>query len=443
MSHGHAVVIGGSMAGLLAASVLADAYAEVTVIDRDRLPEFPKHRRGVPQAHHAHALLARGQQALEELFPGVTAALAARGAPTGDMLGDAHLHFSGHRLQRAKSGLVLVSASRNLLEDEVRRRVRDLPSVSFAPPSDVVGLTTTRGGERVTGGRFLQRTDGSTAEVLEADLVIDASGRGSRAPEWLETLGCGRPDEDRVAMDLRYTSRRYRLRRDALGGALASVQAATPQNPRAGVLARLEDDEWLLTLAGILGDRPPTDNDGFLAFARSLSFPDIHEAIRNGEPIDEPSSFRLRESVRRRYERLTRLPEGFLPFGDSLCSFNPVYGQGMTVAALQALVLRRHLRNGRAFKARRVVRNLAGVVDAPWDMALGADLSLPGVPGHRSSAQRLIGNYVARLHAAAEHDARLGVAFVRVSGLVDPPQALLRPSVALRVLRASPAGVVG
>ena len=240
-----------------------------------------------------------------------------------------------------------------------------------------------------------------------------------------------------MRIDLHYTSRRYRLAPDALGGDLASLQAATPSNPRAGVLARLEGNQWLLTLAGILGDRAPTDPDGFLAFARSLPFPDIYEAVRDGEPLDEPSTYRFLESVRRRYERLTRLPDGFLPFGDSLCSFNPVYGQGMTVAALQALVLQRHLTRLGALPTRRILRDFARVVDAPWEMARGADLALPGVPGRRSWSQRLISNYIGALHAAARHDARLGVAFVRVSGLVDEPAALLRPRVALRVLRAS------
>jgi hypothetical protein len=313
--------------------------------------------------------------------------------------------------------------------------VRALPSVTFAPPSDVVGLTTVRNGERVTGVRVLRRTDDSAAEVHEAELVIDAGGRGSRAPAWLETLGCGRAEEDRVRMDLHYTSRRYRLRSDALGGDLASVQAATPTNPRAGVLARLEGGEWLLTLAGILGDEPPIDADGFLAFARSLAFPDIYEEIRDGEPIDEPSKYRFLESVRRRYERMPRLPDAFLPFGDSFCSFNPVYGQGMTVAALQALALQQHLRRLGSPSTRRILRDFARVVDIAWDTARGADLSLPGVPGHRSFSQRSIGSYIARLHAAAEHDASLAIAFVRVSGLVDPPSALLRPRVLLRVLR--------
>jgi hypothetical protein len=338
---------------------------------------------------------------------------------------------------QAPSGMVLVSASRILLEDAVRRRARAFPGITFAPPSDVVGLMTTRGGERVTGVRVRQRTDGSAAGLHEAELVVDASGRGSRAAAWLETLGFERPKEDRIPVDLRYTSRRYRLPPDALGGDLASVQAPTPTQPRAGVLARLEGGEWLLTLAGILGDEPPTDPNGFLAFARSLSSRDIHDAIENAEALDDPVTFRFPASVRRRYERLARLPEGFLPVGDSLGSSNPVYGQGMTVAALQALVLQRHLRRTDRSRSRRILRDLARVLDGPWDMARGADLALPGVPGSRPWPLRLLGRYIARLHAAAVHDGRLGAAFVRVSGLVDEPAALLRPGVALRVLRSS------
>jgi len=431
---GRALVIGGSMAGLLAARVLADSYGEVTIVDRDELPASPQHRRGVPQAHHAHALLARGQQAFEELFPGMTAELAARGAPTGDMLRDARLHFSGHRLVQATSGLSLVSASRILLEDEVRKRVSALPRVTVARPCDVVGLTTAPDGERVNGVRILPRTDGSAAEVFHADLVIDAAGRGSRAPAWLDALGYPRPEEDTLQIDLHYTSCRYRLGPDALGGDLACVQAATPSNPRAGVLARLEGDQWLLTLAGILGDRPPTDVDGFLAFARTLPFPDIFEAIRDAEALDEPRSYRFAASVRRRFERVARLPDAFLPLGDSICSFNPVYGQGMTVAALQALVLRRHLRERGNLATRRVLRDFARVIDAPWDMARGADLAFPGVPGARPWPVRTLGRYIARLHAAAAHDQRLAAAFVRVSGMVDQPASLMRPSVVVRVL---------
>jgi 2-polyprenyl-6-methoxyphenol hydroxylase-like FAD-dependent oxidoreductase len=432
-----AVVLGASMAGLLAARVLADAYAQVTVIDRDELPEAPVHRRGVPHGRHIHGLLARGQRALEELFPGLTAELVAHGVPAGDLLADARLYFSGHRLKREHAGLVVLCASRPLLEGQVRARVRALPNLRFLDRCDAVGLATTPDGRRVTGARVLRRADGSAEELLAADLVVDATGRGARTPAWLEALGFPRPARQQVRIGVGYATRTYRLPADALGGDLAVLQAATPEHPRTGALQVLEGDRWMLTLAGILGDHPPTDPDGFLDFARSLRFPDIYETIRDAEPLDDPVAFRFPASVRHRYERLARFPAGLLVVGDALASFNPIYGQGMSVAALEALVLRRHLDHGAQPQPRRLFRDLARVVDAPWEMAAGGDLAFPGVQGRRTLKTRLVGSYLARFHAAAAHDASLASAFVRVAGLVAPPQSLLRPGVAVRVLRAS------
>jgi flavin-dependent dehydrogenase len=191
----------------------------------------------------------------------------------------------------------------------------------------------------------------------------------------------------------------------------------------------------MVTLGGRLGDHPPTDPDGFLAFARSLRLPDIYETIRDAEPLDDPVAFRFPASVRYRYERLDRFPDGLLAVGDAVCSFNPVYGQGMSVAALEALTLRRHLQRGAEPQPRRFFRDLAGVVDVPWDLAVGGDLAFPGVQGRRTQG-RLVNAYLARLHAAAADDASLASAFLRVAGLVAPPRSLLRPSIAVRVLRA-------
>jgi flavin-dependent dehydrogenase len=433
---GRAVVLGGSMAGLLATRALADVFAEVLVVDRDELVGYDTHRRGVPQARHAHALLARGQLVLEELFPGLTGDLISRGVPTGDVLGDVRMHLSGHRLRRVRTGLVALSASRACLEQYVRARVCQLPGVTFAPPSDVVGLATTPDRRRVTGARVLRRADGSSEEIHDADLVIDATGRGSRAPVWLGALGIERPDEEHVRIDLCYTTRRFRLPLDALDGDVASLHAPTPDQPRGGVLARLEGDQWMLTLAGVLGDRPPSDPDGFLAFARSFAFPDIEEALRGAEPMDDPVAFRFPASVRRRYERLAHMPAGFLPVGDSACSFNPIYGQGMTVAALQALALRRHLNRFGLSRPARLRRSIARAADPAWRIATGADFAFPGVDGHQPLSARIASAYITRLHAAAEYDDKVATAFARVSGLVDRPEALLHPRIVARVLRA-------
>jgi 2-polyprenyl-6-methoxyphenol hydroxylase-like FAD-dependent oxidoreductase len=430
-----AVVLGAGMAGLLAARVLADRYGQVTVIDRDELPRTPTHRRGAPHGRHLHALAARGQQALEELFCGLTAELVAHGAPVGNLLTDARLYLSGHRLRQADTGLVLLCASRPFLESHIRARLRALANVVLLDRRDVAGLATTPDGRRVVGVRVLRRADGSAEEVLAADLVVDATGRGSRTPAWLEGLGYPRPQREQVRIGLGYATRTYRLPADALGGDLAVLQAATPQHPRTGVIQALEGDRWMVTLAGILGDHPPIDPAGFLAFARSLRFPDLHQAIRDAEPLDDPVGFRFPASVRHRYERLDRFPDRLLVLGDAVASFNPIYGQGMSVAAVEALALRRHLERGIEPQPRRWFRDLARLVDVPWDMAAGGDLVFPGVPGRRTLKVRLVSTYLARLHAAAAHDAHLAVAFIRVAGLVAPPQSLLRPAIALRVLR--------
>lgn len=430
-----AVVLGASIAGLLAARVLADHYGQVTVVERDELPETATDRRGVPHGRHIHALAARGQQALEELFPGLTAELVADGAPAGDMLTDARFYFSGHRMRPARSGLMLLCAGRPFLEGHVRARLRAIPNVRFLDRCDVVGLATAPDG-RVTGVRALRRADGSAEEWLGADLVVDASGRGSRTPAWLETVGYPRPEREEVLIGLGYATRTYRLPPVTLDGQLAVLDAATPQLPRTGALQRLEGDRWMLTLAGILGDHPPTDPDGFLAFARSLRFPDIYAAVRDAEPLDDPVGFRFPASVRHRYERQQRRPAGFLVTGDAVCSFNPIYGQGMSVAALEALTLRRHLERGIP-QPRQWFRDLARLIDVPWEMSAGGDLAFPGVPGRRTLKVRLLGGYLARLHAAAASDARLSTAFIKVAGLVASPQLLMRPDVILRVLLGS------
>jgi len=433
-----AVVLGGSVAGLLAARVLADAYAEVVVVERDELPRAAAHRRGVPQSRHIHGLLAGGQQALEELFDGLTAELVDLGAPAGDMLQDLRAYFGGHRLQPGPSGLLALQASRPMLEASLRARVRALPSVRFMDRCDVAGLTTTPDGGRVTGVRVVRRLDGSAEQTVTADLVVDATGRGSRTPTWLEMLGYPRPPVDRVQIGIGYASRTYRFVPGLLDGRLGILNAPTPDHPRGGALATIENDRLLVTLFGILGDHPPTDPAGFADFAATLQFPDINEALHEAEPLDEPVPFRHPASVRHRYERLSRFPDGLVVIGDAMCTFNPVYGQGMSVAALQALALRDHLQQHTTPQPTRFLRHIGRIVDVPWNMATGGDLAFPKVAGRRTVQMRLLNGYLAKLLAGAAHDPRLGRAFLRVAGLVDPPQALLAPGVAARVLRPGP-----
>ena len=376
----HAVVLGGSMAGLLVARVLADAYNRVTVVECDDLCDSVAPRRGVPQGSHIHGLIARGGQILDELLPGITESLTARGVPTMDQLRDARLYFSGHRLRQAESGLMVLSASRPCLAAHVRARVRSLPGVTFADRRDVLGLVT-QDRARVIGARLIPRADGSTEEIVHADLVVDATGRGSRLPLWLEDFGYGRPAEEKVRTGVGYATGMFRLRPDALGHDKAVIAAPTPAHPRGAGLAMVEGQRHVVTLMGILGDRPPTDLAGFLDFAKSLHVSDVYDAIVDAEPLDEIVGFGFPASLRRRYERMRRFPDGLLVVGDGICSLNPIYGQGMSVAAIEAITLRVHLDLGCEPRPRKVLRDMAKAIDVPWDMAIGADLAFPGVEG--------------------------------------------------------------
>jgi 2-polyprenyl-6-methoxyphenol hydroxylase-like FAD-dependent oxidoreductase len=430
---GHAVVLGASMAGLLTAGVLAKSYDRVTVFDRDAMPEIGVHRQGVPQDRHLHVLQARGGQALDELFPGLTARLIGQGAATGDALGNIRWQLSGHQFRQADIRLPGLLASRPFLEGHIRAQVSDLPNVTLGERTNVVAVTAMTDRRRVTGVR-VRATTGGGERVVPADLVIDATGRGSRAPLWLSELGYERAAVDRVDIGLGYATRIYRLRPGALGTDMAMLTAGTPQNPRGGALAAIEGERHILTLFGILGDHPPTDPVGFDAFAASLLFPDITEAIRDAEPLTDPVPFRFPASVRHRYERLRRFPNGLLVLGDAVCSFNPIYGQGMTAAAVQASALQRLLARGEVPQPRHYFRAIARTIDTPWDIAVGADLAFPDVPGTRTAKIRMVNSYLPKLHAAATTDVTLGRAFVRVLSMVDRPEGLLRPDRLLRVL---------
>ena len=431
----HAIVIGASMGGLLAARALADDFRTVTLLERDAFPVADEPRKGVPQGEHAHGLLARGRNVIEAFFPGWTDEVVAAGGIRCDIAHDVAWLGHGVTLKPAPSDLVGVLATRPVLEGHVRRRLLALPNVRAIENCAVQGLAASADAATITGVRV--RIDNAAEQTITADLVVDASGRGSQSPARLEGLGYARPDDERIEIGLGYTTRAYRRRPTDLGGKAAVVVAGSEPNWRNGVILFQSEDCWVVSVGGYFGDHAPDNQQMFAAYTGSFPTQEIHDIVARAEPLGDFKTYRYPANLRRRYERLQRFPNNYLVFGDAICSFNPVYGQGMTVAAQEAMLLRDAVRAGSTDLARRFFTAAAAVIDTPWDIAVGNDLRHPQVKGPRPAKVKFINWYIGKLHQAAERDGHLANAFLRVANLEAQPQSLLHPAIVSRVIRGN------
>jgi 2-polyprenyl-6-methoxyphenol hydroxylase-like FAD-dependent oxidoreductase len=315
----------------------------------------------------------------------------------------------------------------------VRARVLALPTVEIIDRCEVVGLVATAARDRVTGVRILCGANG-VEETLGADLVLDATGRGGRATAWLATTGYDLPPQEQLPIHMKYATRHLRLRRGALGDEKFVAIGAEPDRPTGFVLVAEEQDRWVLTLIGYDGHHPPADPAAFLAFAKHVAPPDVFAAICDAEPLDDVVTYRFPANLRRRYEQLPRFPAGLLVFGDALCSSNPAYALGMSMAAVQAVALRDSLARDDGDLAQRFFRAAAKPIDLAWQLTIGSDLALPQVHGPRPLPVRVINAYINRVLTAAERDSAVAERFLRVAALLDPVSRLFRLPTALRVL---------
>ena len=436
----HAVVIGGSMTGLLTARVLSNHFDKVTIIERDPVHDSPESRKGQPQTRHLHGLLAQGLLIIQELFPGIQDELVQGGAITGDMGDFMHWYaFGGYRIA-FKSNLTGMCMSRPFLEFHIRRRVLNLPNVTLLDSCAVSELVTTPDKKQVTGVRLNQRSADNTTDVLNADLVVDASGRGSSAAKWLETLGYARPSESRVKARLGYVTREYR--RTITDPDTLRIQMVTPAAPveRHGVfLFPIEGDRWIMTASGYVDDHPPATEAGLLEFLRNLPAKDAYNIISQSEPLTDIITYNYPASLRRHYEKLTSFPAGYLVIGDAIASFNPIYGQGMTSAAMQARALDESLRERVELKDlwKSFFKKAGKVVDIPWQLAVGEDFRFPQTEGAKPPMMDFLNAYVAKVHQATHRDSVVYAAFLRVMNLMAPPTSLMSPGIFGRVLRNS------
>jgi 2-polyprenyl-6-methoxyphenol hydroxylase-like FAD-dependent oxidoreductase len=437
----HAIVVGGSIGGMLTARVLARHFDRVTVIERDRLPAGSENRPGVPQARHLHFFLKRGMMAVEELFPGVKPDLLAAGCQMLDQGKDFRILYRSGWSPKVACHLEICTFTRPLLESTIRRHLLQDPKVNFAEELEVTGLVLDEGGTRVEGVRVQPHgpeAGGRGETTLRADLVVDVSGRGSKAPEWLRALGYPVPEETVVDAFWGYATRIY----EPVEGFSADwkslfVLNRPPYQPRAGIIQPIEGNRWIVTIAGVMRDYPPTDEEGFLRFARSLSSPELYRAIQTARPLSKIWGYRQTANLLRHYEKLSRMPQGFVALGDAVCSFNPVYALGMTLTALSALELGESLRKGNGqVDSLRFQKRLAKLSAASWALTTGEDLRWPATEGGKITPKvKFMHWYIEQVIRLIPKSEEVFQRFQEVNHMLKPPTALFHPAVLGPVLR--------
>ncbi|TQK31261.1 FAD-dependent monooxygenase [Arthrobacter sp. SLBN-53] len=435
-----AVVLGGSIAGLLAARVLAEHYRSVTIVERDDLTEDPDARRGVSHFRYGRVLPPAATVLLAELFPGFEDDLAAEGVPSlrGDTLTRLHIHFGGHRLAQHRDvhrpdAATLHFPSSGLVERTIRRRVQAMGNVTILDDRLAIGLAGTADASGITG---VEVAHGRTSSVLDADLVVDATGRASRTPVLLEQLGYSRPPEDDVIVKLAYASQRLQMPSDAIRERMVAF-FPEPERPSMWSLVCHEKNTWTLTVGSMAGHPPPAGRPEMLAIGDGLIPDRVLAAVRAATPVGEAVHFRVPSNRWRRYDKLRRFPRGLLVIGDAICSVNPIYGQGLTLSAIEATILRDCLRHGDDDLGRRFFRACTPRLRMAWSIAVGSDLALPEVDGHRRLWVRVAQPCLAAVSVAAETDPHVAVELIKVTGMLDSPSQLMRPAFVRRVVRAN------
>lgn len=434
-----AIVIGSSMAGLLTARILSDHFADVTIIEKDPVNPYPESRPGQGQTRHLHVLLAQGLLILTKLFPGLEEKLLESGAIRCDMGADwCWYSYGGYKIQ-FKSGLVGIQMSRPFLEWHIRQQVLGLPNVSLKSSCVAKDLVFNPEPGRVVGIKINSRDDSSELETLEANLIIDATGRGSSTPKLLEKYGYPRPSLDEVKINLGYATRRYRRLPNILPGATSLLISTSPPNDQqGGFLVPIENNQWILTLGGVHGNYPSNDEAEFREFIRNLRVPDIYNIIKEAEPLSEISVFRFPSSRRYRYEQLKRFPEGYLVLGDAFASFNPLYGQGMTSAIMQAQVLDQVLAQRSSLNQlwQLFFKRVSEIIETPWQIAVGEDFGYSQTRGNKPFGTNLRNAYIAKVNQATHHDRVVYKQFLQVLNLMESPTSLMHPRLLWRVLFA-------
>lgn len=420
-----AIIIGASMAGLVSAAVAANHFDEVIVFEKDAIPDGAQPRPGVPQGNHVHNLLTRGDAVLGRLFPTLFQQLETGGAQRVDWSNDVRWHHHGVWKKRIASGLESWFMSRPMLEDCVRRDLLRQNKVTCRDGVSVDRFVLT--GDSVTGVRL------SSGEEVQADLVIDCSGRRADLFAHLAEAGYAKPPTQRIISDVVYATRL--IRPNKAPDCKALVQIAPPPGKRSGVTFAIEDGLWMFTLFGYHGNPPPKDDAGFQAFADSLDQPDLGAFLADSRPASDVKKYHFRESLWQRFDKVGPGPKRLVQLGDAVCSFNPIYGQGMTSATLQAEVLDTLLATTTLDQIHiRAPKPIAAVVNECWAAVASEDFRHAETTGDKMSGAGVINWYTRRLHRRASMDSQTETAFLKVMHMEKGFGSLFHPRILIPAL---------
>ena len=444
-----AIIIGGNISGLLASRVLVNHFDEVIILERDKFPKYPDFRPGVSQGKHVHLVLARANQILEQFFPGINQQLKEYGAEMVKMGEElAVLTYYGWRIQHSR-GLQLLTFTQPLLEWCIRNRLTGISAIKMIAGCRVTGLISDHNRYTVRGVRCRFMNDLNDKQNLFGELVIDATGRFSRMPEWLKDIGYKPPKETIIDPFLGYASRLYEMsdmqflsdsfRRNWKALLLTGKP---PDTPFGGVLLPVEGKRWHITLVGIGKNYPSNDETNFLQFARSLRSRIIYDIIKKARPLSPITGYRAMNNQRRYYEKMIRWPDGLIIIGDALCAFNPVYAQGITVAAMEVMMLDQYLDHNpenkkNTIRTMKLQRKLAKVIEIPWLMATIEDSRWPMTKNRLSGPiNYLISHYMDSVIALATKYPEIDHRFAQVAHFMKPAYMLFHPKIVFSVLNS-------